>query len=300
MAMSVDPAAVLNLCRDEICNSLKRKIELVFGEPFNLIGLAGVLTCGVTGMGAGLSHAPRVSRALLPCTVSLSASSQAPHAAAVTSIPVTPASKPECGKEAPDLEPTTCPHLWPCFFPQLQHSSRERYIFFRCSGPSSLPPRGIWPITKASLSECLFPESEGRDIELTAAASSPSFCSSPASSSSSSSRSFSSSYSTFFPSPPLPPPPPPPPPIPSFPHVAVNAAGELGKISRAARPDSAACGALLKVLEDFKGNGRCRAKSGVCSTYPSLHVAARLPSAPRLNCMCPMLVGGCAGSRGGC
>lgn len=53
-------AAVLNVCRDEICNSLKRKIQLVFGEPFNIHGLGGVITCGVTGMGAGLSHCPVV------------------------------------------------------------------------------------------------------------------------------------------------------------------------------------------------------------------------------------------------
>jgi hypothetical protein len=52
---------VLNLCRDEICNSLKHKIQPIFGAPFNVHGLGGVLTCGVTGMGAGLSHAPQVS-----------------------------------------------------------------------------------------------------------------------------------------------------------------------------------------------------------------------------------------------
>jgi len=51
--------AVLNLCRDEICNSLKHHVESVFGPPFNIHGLGGVLTCGVTGMGAGLSHAPK-------------------------------------------------------------------------------------------------------------------------------------------------------------------------------------------------------------------------------------------------
>jgi hypothetical protein len=30
----------------------------VFGSSFNTNGLGGVLTCGVTGMGAGLSHSP--------------------------------------------------------------------------------------------------------------------------------------------------------------------------------------------------------------------------------------------------
>lgn len=53
--------AVINLCRDEITNTLKTKLDQVFGAEFNVNGLGGVLTCGVTGMAAGLSHAP-VSR----------------------------------------------------------------------------------------------------------------------------------------------------------------------------------------------------------------------------------------------
>jgi len=53
--------AVLNLCRDEISNSLKTKVEAVFGESFNLHGLGAVLTCGTTGIGACMSHAPHVS-----------------------------------------------------------------------------------------------------------------------------------------------------------------------------------------------------------------------------------------------
>lgn len=101
--------AMLNLCRDEITNSFKKKIETIFGTPFNTHGLGGVLTCGVTGMKAGLSHSPVANP-------------------------------------------------W----------SRERYIFL------------------------------------------------------------------------------------SFPHIAINASGEVGKISRAARPNSHACGALLKLLSDFK------------------------------------------------
>ena len=47
-----------NLCRDEVTAVLKDKIESVFGGSFNTNGLGGVLTCGVTGMGAGLSHSP--------------------------------------------------------------------------------------------------------------------------------------------------------------------------------------------------------------------------------------------------
>lgn len=50
--------AMVNLCRDEITQSLKNKIDLVFGSSFNTNGLGGVLTCGVTGVSAGLSHAP--------------------------------------------------------------------------------------------------------------------------------------------------------------------------------------------------------------------------------------------------
>ena len=51
--------ACTNLCRDEVTAVLKDKIESVFGSSFNTNGLGGVLTCGVTGMGAGLSHSPK-------------------------------------------------------------------------------------------------------------------------------------------------------------------------------------------------------------------------------------------------
>jgi hypothetical protein len=37
---------------------LEDKIEAVFGSCFSTHGLGGVLTCGVIGMGAGLSHSP--------------------------------------------------------------------------------------------------------------------------------------------------------------------------------------------------------------------------------------------------
>jgi hypothetical protein len=49
-----------NLCRDEVTVLLKDKIESVFGSSFNTNGLGAVLTCGVTGMGAGLSHSPTI------------------------------------------------------------------------------------------------------------------------------------------------------------------------------------------------------------------------------------------------
>ena len=37
---------------------LEDKIESIFGSCFSTHGLGGVLTCGVIGMGAGLSHSP--------------------------------------------------------------------------------------------------------------------------------------------------------------------------------------------------------------------------------------------------
>jgi hypothetical protein len=50
--------AMSNLCRDESCMILEDKIESVFGSCFSTHGLGGVLTCGVIGMSAGLSHSP--------------------------------------------------------------------------------------------------------------------------------------------------------------------------------------------------------------------------------------------------
>jgi len=50
--------AMSNLCRDESCLILEDKIESVFGACFSTHGLGGVLTCGVIGIKAGLSHSP--------------------------------------------------------------------------------------------------------------------------------------------------------------------------------------------------------------------------------------------------
>ncbi|GBF99461.1 hypothetical protein Rsub_11947, partial [Raphidocelis subcapitata] len=50
--------AMTNLCRDEVTTVLKDKIESAFGGSFNTNGLGAVLTCGVTGIKAGLSHSP--------------------------------------------------------------------------------------------------------------------------------------------------------------------------------------------------------------------------------------------------
>ena len=49
---------MVNLCRDEVTVTLKQRIEHVLGSSFSTNGLGGVLTCGVTGIGAGLSHSP--------------------------------------------------------------------------------------------------------------------------------------------------------------------------------------------------------------------------------------------------
>lgn len=43
---------------DEVTTILKDKIEAVFGSSFNTNGLGAVLTCGVTGVKAGISHSP--------------------------------------------------------------------------------------------------------------------------------------------------------------------------------------------------------------------------------------------------
>nr|QKY15116.1 low-CO2-inducible chloroplast envelope (LIP) [Polytomella parva] len=50
--------AMVNLCRDEVTQVVKDSIECIFGSCFNTNGLGGVLTCGLSGMKAGLSHSP--------------------------------------------------------------------------------------------------------------------------------------------------------------------------------------------------------------------------------------------------
>lgn len=50
--------ACCNLCRDEATFTLKDKVEAIFGSSFSTNGLGGVLSCGVIGIKAGLSHAP--------------------------------------------------------------------------------------------------------------------------------------------------------------------------------------------------------------------------------------------------
>jgi hypothetical protein len=49
-----------NICRDESCLILEDKIEAAFGSCFSTHGLGGLLTCGVIGLRAGMSHSPVV------------------------------------------------------------------------------------------------------------------------------------------------------------------------------------------------------------------------------------------------
>lgn len=50
--------AMMNVCRDESTHGLKKMVEQVYGASFTTTGLGGVLTCGQTGIAAGLSHSP--------------------------------------------------------------------------------------------------------------------------------------------------------------------------------------------------------------------------------------------------
>ena len=70
LLISVCCAAFVNLCRDEATDGLKAQIDKTFGDSFNVNGLGGVLTCGVTGIKAGLSHSPVVRALLLKARVS--------------------------------------------------------------------------------------------------------------------------------------------------------------------------------------------------------------------------------------
>ncbi|CAG9467872.1 unnamed protein product [Pedinophyceae sp. YPF-701] len=51
--------ALTNICRDESTVLLRNRIENVYGASFSTQSLGAIPTCGVTGMGAGLSHAPK-------------------------------------------------------------------------------------------------------------------------------------------------------------------------------------------------------------------------------------------------
>jgi len=52
--------ACLAICRDEICQSLALHVDRVWGQPFNLAGLAGMIFAGKTGFGAARSHSPNL------------------------------------------------------------------------------------------------------------------------------------------------------------------------------------------------------------------------------------------------
>jgi hypothetical protein len=54
--------ACVSLCRDEISSPLAASVREVWGESFNLSGLAGMFFVGRTGLSAAIHHAPRVDR----------------------------------------------------------------------------------------------------------------------------------------------------------------------------------------------------------------------------------------------
>eukprot|EP00850_Spirogloea_muscicola_P019077 SM000183S03971 [mRNA] locus=s183:19529:21445:- [translate_table: standard] len=53
--------ALVATCRDEITHHFYRKIDEIYGESFDMSALAGLVTCGPTGLKAGMSHAPNQS-----------------------------------------------------------------------------------------------------------------------------------------------------------------------------------------------------------------------------------------------
>lgn len=53
--------AMMNVCRDESTHGLKKIVEQIYGASFTTTGLGGILTCGQTGIAAGLSHSPLVA-----------------------------------------------------------------------------------------------------------------------------------------------------------------------------------------------------------------------------------------------
>jgi len=115
-----------NLCRDEVTTVLKDRIESVFGGSFNTNGLGAVLTCGVTGIKAGLSHSPlsivrlcgrgwRCVSALRSVAFPLNTHICSKHTSTLSVARLPP-------------QPNTTP-----FPPTQQHpqeDGRERYVFF--------------------------------------------------------------------------------------------------------------------------------------------------------------------------
>ena len=55
--LGVLAAVLYNSCRDQATNALGSKLDAVFGPSVHIGGLGGVLTCGVMGLRAGISHA---------------------------------------------------------------------------------------------------------------------------------------------------------------------------------------------------------------------------------------------------
>ena len=67
--LGVLAAAICSACREEAADTLMSGLEAVFGPSFHIGGLGGVLTCGVTGLRAGMSRAAQPSvRPRLACS----------------------------------------------------------------------------------------------------------------------------------------------------------------------------------------------------------------------------------------
>lgn len=50
--------ALVGVCRDELCRTLRGEVQQTWGEAFDITSLAGMVNCGRTGLRAAHNHAP--------------------------------------------------------------------------------------------------------------------------------------------------------------------------------------------------------------------------------------------------
>ncbi|MBW2735953.1 MAG: hypothetical protein JRH20_26510 [Deltaproteobacteria bacterium] len=50
--------AIVGVCRDELCRTLRLAVQRAWGEAFDITSLAGMVNCGHTGLKAAHRHAP--------------------------------------------------------------------------------------------------------------------------------------------------------------------------------------------------------------------------------------------------
>lgn len=50
--------ALVGVCRDELCRTLRLTVQQTWGEAFDITSLAGMVNCGRTGLKAAHAHAP--------------------------------------------------------------------------------------------------------------------------------------------------------------------------------------------------------------------------------------------------